>query len=382
MYITDNSAAIVGCDWYYSKKLNNVYKWVQNSQSKDNTEYKIVSCNNPKCVGIPQIHTDDIQKWIDNGAKDSIELDVQRIYMVEKTDIFNAKGDAPLVLSINLEDNHVIPVWEEAMTHSNQDEYPVMGTGGNQSDAFAEDITQMDVQEMQYNKQSEPIQHKTLKISVRPPRVDWYDDIVGIVATNEPALYNSAFTNTRPISDADIEWSKNTKQTQVCIQMEIKKACAHERSVDILVPKLDGSGFVVRMENKATDWIYEESSGYPGYRNNNTNEWIYETEYNNRFYPPIQDIEEARQKHFDKVGGSESSWESFSSGWKANPAKYTEQDLQTIFDKHKVFLNNLKDNRGETMDRMSSAESNLLDQYIRSYADILSDINILITSNK
>lgn len=46
-----------------------------------------------------------------------------------------------------------------------------------------------------------------------------------------------------------------------------------------------------------------------------------------------------------------------------------------IFNKHKVFLKNLKENRAKESDNLSNSESYMLDNHISSLAGILSDLN-------
>lgn len=57
-------------------------------------------------------------------------------------------------------------------------------------------------------------------------------------------------------------------------------------------------------ERNKTDWIFERSSGYPGYRNTETGKWIYEKEYLEKFAKKELKIEEklyTEQELFDKT---------------------------------------------------------------------------------
>jgi hypothetical protein len=51
------------------------------------------------------------------------------------------------------------------------------------------------------------------------------------------------------------------------------------------------------------------------------------------------------------------------------------QKVKVIYDKHKVHLDNIKENRGLIYDTLSDGEISLLDQMIASLAGVLSDLN-------
>jgi hypothetical protein len=53
----------------------------------------------------------------------------------------------------------------------------------------------------------------------------------------------------------------------------------------------------------------------------------------------------------------------------------TLQKVKAIYDKHKVFLDNMKENRAKEIDMLTGGEMSLFDQMISSMAGILSDLN-------
>lgn len=54
--------------------------------------------------------------------------------------------------------------------------------------------------------------------------------------------------------------------------------------------------------------------------------------------------------------------------------------LQQVFNKHKDRLDTIKENRAREIDNMKDSEMKILDEYVRGLAEILSDINYILTS--
>ena len=59
---------------------------------------------------------------------------------------------------------------------------------------------------------------------------------------------------------------------------------------------------------------------------------------------------------------------------KANSKSSPIDKVQAIYDRHRILLDNMKDNRAREQDTMSDGELSLLDQMIVSLAGVLGDL--------
>jgi len=82
-----------------------------------------------------------------------------------------------------------------------------------------------------------------------------------------------------------------------------------ENSLNII--SIANSMFGKKEEPKQTDWVFEISSGYNGYRNKNTGDWIYESEYlkifngSNQETPTELEPVLAKLSHINDLGTSQ-----------------------------------------------------------------------------
>jgi hypothetical protein len=121
-----------------------------------------------------------------------------------------------------------------------------------------------------------------------------------ILTTDQDLIKNGV----QAIDDDFLEWFINNPS---CENVEVKTFCCREISknyCNLTCGKQTYKIIIPKEEPKQSDWEFEISSGYHGYRNKITGDWIYESEYFKIFNNPKQEtLEEAAEKYAKTAEG-------------------------------------------------------------------------------
>ena len=99
------------------------------------------------------------------------------------------------------------------------------------------------------------------------------------------------------IDDEFLEWFV---ENSICEEICVNKIESFNFEMDKYI--YDYKIIIPKEEPKKTDWVFEISSGYNGYRNKLTGSWIYESEYISFFNKPKQEtLDDARREYVSDI---------------------------------------------------------------------------------